>query len=69
MPLIALSRISGRYEAAKFNLHYTVGYSLGHGVPKLDSFEAAARNDARMKVLSQMLAVAIDPEFADAREN
>src|SRR3954466_4864753 len=56
-------------EAAKFNLHYVVGYSLAHGVPKLASFEAAARNDARVKALTQMVTVAIDPEFADAREN
>jgi 2-methylcitrate dehydratase PrpD len=56
-------------EAAKFNLHYVVGYSLAHGVPKLDAFEAAARNDARVKALAQMVTAAIDPEFTDAREN
>lgn len=56
-------------EAAKFNLHYVVGYSLARGVPKLDAFEAAARNDALVKALAQTVAVAIDPEFADAREH
>ena len=38
-------------------------------MPKLDAFEAAARNDARVKALAQMVDAAIDPEFADAREN
>src|SRR3954454_1192761 len=56
-------------EAAKFNLHYVLGYSLAHGAPKLESFETAARNDPRVKALSQMVAVATDPEFADAREH
>lgn len=56
-------------EAAKFNLNYVVGYAFAHGVPKLDAFEAAARNDARVKALAQTVTAAIDPEFADAREN
>ena len=50
-------------------MHYVVGYSLAHGLPKLHAFEAAARDDARVKALAQLVAVTIDPEFPDAREN
>jgi 2-methylcitrate dehydratase PrpD len=66
----AASRASTQYpadmEAAKFNLQYVVGYSLAHGVPKLESFEPAAIADPRTKALAQIVAVSIDPEFADA---
>ncbi len=67
----AANRASTQYpadmEAAKFNLQYVVGYSLAHGVPKLESFEPAAIADARTKALAQMVTVSIDPEFADAQ--
>jgi len=53
-------------EAAKFNLQYVIGYSLAHGVPHLASFEPEAIKDERTKALAQMVAVSIDPEFADA---
>ena len=53
-------------EAAKFNLQYVVAQSLANGVPKLAHFEPDAIKDERVKALAQMVAVAIDPEFADA---
>jgi 2-methylcitrate dehydratase PrpD len=56
-------------EAAKFNLQYVVGYSLARGVPKLASFDPPAINDPQVKALAQMVAVAIDPEFADAQQH
>jgi 2-methylcitrate dehydratase PrpD len=56
-------------EAAKFNLQYVVGYSLAHGVPHLASFEPDAIKDERVKALAHMVAVSIDPEFADAHED
>jgi 2-methylcitrate dehydratase PrpD len=56
-------------EAAKFNMQYVVGYSLAHGVPHLASFEPEAIKDERTKALAQMVAVSIDPEFADAHED
>ena len=56
-------------EAAKFNLHYVVAYSLAHGVPRLQSFSEAAIRDERVRSLAGLVLVAIDPEFADAREN
>jgi 2-methylcitrate dehydratase PrpD len=56
-------------EAAKFNLQYVVACALAHGAPKLQSFEPEAIGDARVKALAGMIAVEIDPEFADARES
>jgi len=46
-----------------------IGYSLAHGVPHLASFEPDAIKDERTKALAQMVAVSIDPEFADAHED
>jgi 2-methylcitrate dehydratase PrpD len=69
----AASRAGEQYptntEAAKFNLQYVVGYSLVHGVPKLASFSDAAIKDERVKAMAGLVAVAIDPEFADAHED
>jgi 2-methylcitrate dehydratase PrpD len=69
----AASRAGTQYprdtEAAKFNLQYVVAQALAHGAPKLPSFEAEAIGDARVKALAGMIAVEIDPEFADARES
>ena len=69
----AASRASEQYptntEAAKFNLQYVVAYSLVHGVPKLASFDEPAIKDERVKSLAGLIAVAIDPEFADAHED
>ncbi len=56
-------------EAAKFNLQYVVASSLVRGVPKLETFEPPAIKDDRVKALTRMIAVAIDPEFADAQED
>jgi 2-methylcitrate dehydratase PrpD len=68
----AASRAGAQYpadmEAAKFNLQYVIGYSLAHGVPHLASFEPEAIKDERTKALAQMVAVSIDPEFADAHD-
>jgi 2-methylcitrate dehydratase PrpD len=69
----AASRAGADYpanmEAAKFNLQYVVAASLANGVPKLATFELAAIGDARVKALAGMVSVALDPEFADARED
>jgi 2-methylcitrate dehydratase PrpD len=69
----AASRASEQYptntEAAKFNLQYVVAYALVHGVPKLASFDDAAIKDERVRALARLIAVAIDPEFADAQED
>ena len=69
----AASRASEQYptnmEAAKFNLQYAVAYALAHGVPKLSSFEPEALKDERVKALARMIAVSIDPEFADAHQD
>ena len=66
----ALSRASEQYpahtEAAKFNLQYVVAYSLANGVPGLSAFGEEAIRNARVKALAGMVAIAIDPEFADA---
>ena len=56
-------------EAAKFNLQYVVASSLLRGAPKLDTFEPASINDERVKALTRLVAVSIDPEFADAQED
>jgi len=56
-------------EAAKFNLQYVVAASLAHGAPHLATFEPEAIKDERVKALAQMVAVSIDPEFADAHED
>jgi 2-methylcitrate dehydratase PrpD len=56
-------------EAAKFNLQYVIAASLANGVPKLATFEPDAIGDARVKVLAGIISVALDPEFADARED
>jgi 2-methylcitrate dehydratase PrpD len=56
-------------EAAKFNLQYVVGYTLVHGAPKLASFSEAAINDPRVKAMARRVTVAIDPAFANARED
>ena len=69
----AADRASPQYpvstEAAKFNLQYVVAHALVHGVPKLASFEAAAIADGRVRTLAGLVAAAVDPEFAEAREN
>jgi 2-methylcitrate dehydratase PrpD len=69
----ASSRAGEQYptntEAAKFNLQYVVAYSLVHGVPKLASFGEAAIKDEQVRALARMVAVAIDPAFADAHED
>ena len=69
----AASRASEQYptntEAAKFNLQYVVAYALANGPPGLSAFGEDAINDARVKALARMIAVAIDPEFADAQED
>jgi 2-methylcitrate dehydratase PrpD len=54
-------------EAAKFNLQYVVAYSFVHGAPGLAAFGEAAIGDAQVKDLAGRVAVAIDPQFADAR--
>jgi 2-methylcitrate dehydratase PrpD len=59
----------GNMEAAKFNLQYVVAASLANGVPKLATFEPEAIGDARVRALAGMVSVALDPEFADARED
>jgi 2-methylcitrate dehydratase PrpD len=65
----AANRATDQYpastEAAKFNLQYVVAYALAHGVPKLAAFSEAAIRDPRVKELAGMVAIAIDPEFAD----
>jgi 2-methylcitrate dehydratase PrpD len=69
----ASSRAGEQYptntEAAKFNLQYVVASSLVHGVPKLASFSEAAIKDEQVRALARMVAVAIDPAFADAHED
>jgi 2-methylcitrate dehydratase PrpD len=69
----AANRASEQYptntEAAKFNLQYVVAYALANGVPKLASFGEEAIRDARVKALAGLVAVAIDPQFVDARED
>jgi len=54
-------------EAAKFNLQYVVAYSFVHGAPGLAAFGEAAIGDSQVKALAERIAVAIDPQFADAR--
>ena len=54
-------------EAAKFNLQYVVAYSFVHGAPGLAAFGEAAIGDLQVKALAERIAVAIDPQFADAR--
>jgi 2-methylcitrate dehydratase PrpD len=56
-------------EAAKFNLQYVVCWSLANGVPKLASFDEPALQDPRVRALAGLMTVAVDPEFADARQN
>jgi 2-methylcitrate dehydratase PrpD len=67
----ASDRASEQYptntEAAKFNLQYVVAYSFVHGAPGLAAFGEAAIGDAQVKALAQRVAVAIDPQFAEAR--
>lgn len=69
----AASRAGEQYpanmEAAKFNLQYVVAQALANGVPKLATFEPTAIGDERVKELARMIAVSIDPEFADAHED
>ena len=69
----AANRASPQYptntEAAKFNLQYVVAQALAHGVPKLASFDPPAIADERVRRLAGLVAVAIDPEFADAHED
>lgn len=69
----AANRASEQYptntEAAKFNLQYVVGYALANGPPGLSAFGDEAINDARVKALARMVAVAIDPAFSDAQED
>ncbi len=56
-------------EAAKFNLQYVIATSLVRGVPHLATFEPESIKDERVKALAQMVAVSLDPEFADAHED
>jgi 2-methylcitrate dehydratase PrpD len=66
----AAARASDQYpantEAAKFNLQYVVAYALANGVPGLSAFGEEAIRNPRVKALAGMVAIAIDPEFADA---
>jgi 2-methylcitrate dehydratase PrpD len=68
----AQSRAGEQYpantEAAKFNLQYVVAYALAHGAPKLASFDEAAIKDERVRALATMISVALDPEFAEAKD-
>jgi len=65
----AAARIGDKYpvsiENAKFSMPYVAGYTLVHGAPKLAAFTESAINDAQVRNAAKLVAVAIDPEFAD----
>ena len=65
----AAQRIGSKYpvsvESAKFSMPYVAAYTLVHGAPFLAAFTEEAIRDEKVRAAARLVAVAVDPEFAD----
>src|SRR5262245_934356 len=63
----AAKRISDRYPAsaenAKFSMPYIGAYTLVHGAPLLAAFTEEAIRDEKVRTLSRLISLTVDPEF------